>query len=246
MNRIDRTGQRFGQLVVVEMLYGYKGKGTYARCKCDCGNETIAFMGNIIKGATQSCGCLERESRFGRKNHEKDLTEQRFGYLTAISKTDKRYSNGSVGWLCECDCGNQLVVRSGNLLREHTRSCGCKKSSKYEDLVEEYLLDNRITYHREFKFNDCKDRSPLPFDFYLPNVDGTKYCIECQGQQHYMPVKIFGGEERFAVYQFHDKIKRQYCEANDITLIELPYTLSRQEAMKKLDSILNPVTTTAM
>lgn len=40
MRRIDHTGKRFGKLVVEEMMYGYRHKKTYAKCRCDCGNET--------------------------------------------------------------------------------------------------------------------------------------------------------------------------------------------------------------
>jgi len=53
-----------------------------------------------------------------------DLTGQRFGRLTVVSRAenDKR---GSAKWLCLCDCGNTCVVFSGNLMRGHTKSCGC-------------------------------------------------------------------------------------------------------------------------
>jgi hypothetical protein len=31
-------------------------------------------------------------------------------------------------WLCQCDCGNLVVVNSQNLKNGHTKSCGCRKS----------------------------------------------------------------------------------------------------------------------
>lgn len=58
----NRVGERFGNLVVKEMLYRYKGEKTYCICQCDCGNETIAHIGNIRSGRTASCGCLEGKS----------------------------------------------------------------------------------------------------------------------------------------------------------------------------------------
>ncbi len=143
--RKDYTGQRFNNLTVTKMLYNYKYNKTYCKCTCDCGNETITYMGNIKLGKTKSCGCIETSSRFGRKNHEKDLVGKQFGHLTVIKLTDKRYDNGNVGWLCECDCGNQTIVRSGNLLRGKTRSCGCNKTSKYEECVEDIVAPTRKT-----------------------------------------------------------------------------------------------------
>jgi len=68
--RVDYTGQKFGRLTVLEMLYNYKGENkTFARCICDCGNEKIACMGNILSGSVRSCGCLEAESRFTREHY---------------------------------------------------------------------------------------------------------------------------------------------------------------------------------
>lgn len=52
----DKTGRRYGRLVVVE--YVYKGKWL---CKCDCGNETVVPSVNLANGHTKSCGCLNRD-----------------------------------------------------------------------------------------------------------------------------------------------------------------------------------------
>jgi len=31
---------------------------------------------------------------------------------------------------CKCDCGSEVVVQRSNLLRQHTKSCGCLKKQK--------------------------------------------------------------------------------------------------------------------
>ncbi len=63
------------------------------------------------------------------KGHNfKDLTDKRFGFLTAIRPTSER-CGGNVKWECKCDCGNIKIVSSGNLVRGQTRSCGCYKKS---------------------------------------------------------------------------------------------------------------------
>lgn len=54
-----------------------------------------------------------------------DLTGQRFGKLTVISKTENK--GKGTAWLCRCDCGNETIVLSSNLKRGKTRSCGCTK-----------------------------------------------------------------------------------------------------------------------
>lgn len=55
-----------------------------------------------------------------------DLTGQRFGLLTAISKTGGT-RGGALEWLCRCDCGEKRTIASHALTRKTypTRSCGC-------------------------------------------------------------------------------------------------------------------------
>lgn len=59
MNTVCKSalpGERFGRLVVTEIVEGKKRK-----CICDCGNESIVSQCNLATGNTQSCGCLRRE-----------------------------------------------------------------------------------------------------------------------------------------------------------------------------------------
>lgn len=53
----DLIGQRFGRLMVVEHV-GTRSKSALWKCKCDCGNTTEVISGNLVRGGTQSCGCL--------------------------------------------------------------------------------------------------------------------------------------------------------------------------------------------
>lgn len=61
---------------------------------------------------------------------KKDLTGQKFGYLTVLSvdiPTKYGYK-----WKCLCDCGKQVSVLGTNLTTHNTLSCGClqKKYAK--------------------------------------------------------------------------------------------------------------------
>lgn len=55
-----------------------------------------------------------------------DLTSQKFGMLTVIRKQGNK--NGHALWECSCACGNTTVVRSGDLRRGKSRSCGCSQT----------------------------------------------------------------------------------------------------------------------
>lgn len=81
-------------------------------------------------------------------------------------------------------------------------------------------------FDKEYSTQFCKDINTLPFDFYLNDYN---VAIEYDGEQHYMPVNWNGkmsDEElnrAFELVQFHDKIKTEYCEEQNIQLIRIPY-----------------------
>lgn len=52
-------GQRFGRLVVTEMLDERNKHGRIVyKCKCDCGNEVTVLGNSLTTGHTVSCGCI--------------------------------------------------------------------------------------------------------------------------------------------------------------------------------------------
>ena len=66
----------------------------------------------------------------------KNETGNRYGRLTVIKEADR--SNKRARWLCQCDCGNKVVVIGKNLRNGNTKSCGC--------LNRELFLKSSITH----------------------------------------------------------------------------------------------------
>jgi hypothetical protein len=60
--------------------------------------------------------------------------------------------------------------------------------------------------------------------------------MEYQGQQHYHPISIWGGEKAFLALQARDARKRTLCKELGITLIEIDYTesLTEESVSKRL------------
>lgn len=54
-----------------------------------------------------------------------DLTGRKYGRWTVIKKSDHRYADRVVKWLCQCACGNQREVIGHTLKSGKSRSCGC-------------------------------------------------------------------------------------------------------------------------
>lgn len=55
------VGQQFGRLTVVAKI-GTRNKSVFWKCSCSCGRDGVEVRaGNLMKGDTQSCGCLRKE-----------------------------------------------------------------------------------------------------------------------------------------------------------------------------------------
>ena len=54
-------GRRFGRLVLLNQVGVRAGSKRRVRCRCDCGAVVVRFWGNVHRGLTRSCGCLQRE-----------------------------------------------------------------------------------------------------------------------------------------------------------------------------------------
>ena len=238
--RLDLTGKTYDELTVIEMLYNYNNKRrTYCRCITIQGNEVIVRADALQSGATH---CAKGAGKTGKPI---DITNKRFGLLVAVKSLNKKASNGSIIWLCKCDCGNFTEVSFGQLNRGHTLSCGCRHQSKWEMFIRDFLTSLKVEFIPQKRFCDCmntKCSDMLPFDFYLPLYN---LAIEYDGEHHFNPVKGWGGEAKFKLTQENDNIKNNYCKQHNITLLRLPYTYTKDDIKNEILNILRPVTITA-
>ena len=109
----------------------------------------------------------------------------------------------------------------------HLQKNGCPKcnESHLESDMRILLEENDIKYEYQKKF-DWLGRQSL--DFYLPDYN---IAIECQGRQHFEPVKQFGGIDEYKKTIKRDKEKYKKCILNNITL--LYYTNNENGLNKK-------------
>jgi very-short-patch-repair endonuclease len=77
-----------------------------------------------------------------------------------------------------------------------------------------------------FQVNKGKNRKLLDGKEIDLIVEDTNICIEYDGEQHFMHVSIYGGEEKFKQQQINDRIKNKYCEKNGIELLRISYKIS--------------------
>lgn len=129
---LQLEGKRFGKLVVLEEMAERKSGHIMWKCLCDCGVEKIIRGASIKSGNTNSCGCLMTKIK---KN-------ERYGKLVTVERV--KDDNGMMKWLCQCDCGNETLVLSGNLLLGNTKSCGCLTNLNKTLTDEERIASRNI------------------------------------------------------------------------------------------------------
>lgn len=205
----------------IEVLGTYVNNSTKILCKCKvCGHIWEVVPNSLLRGSgCPKCGIKiitqkntetyeEFMEKFNTKNtHAKDIE---------ILGT---YVNSQTKILCRCRKDEyEWETRPASLLQGY----GCPKCSisKGEKRVAQYLQDNNISYISQYKFNDCRFKLPLPFDFYLPQYNT---CIEYDGDFHYKIIKNLGGVDGLIDTKIRDTVKNIYCENNNITLIRIPY-----------------------
>lgn len=130
-----------------------------------------------------------------------------------------------------CSCGNDFSVTLNHFVNGKYQCNECRlKQSAIAASVELWLNQNKILYVKEKIFENCRNKKPLPFDFYLPDFNA---CIEVDGIGHYRPVAFNGDKEKAKIiYEQrveNDKIKNNYCEQNNIPLLRLPFWVIEKE-----------------
>ena len=118
-------------------------------CQCECGNSISVKRSDLIRKdtkGTRSCGCMHKEVSYRFSQiHTHNLTNQQFGKLTAIKKSNKIDPDGNTYWWCQCECGNIVEVKTVNLIGDKTHSCGCITSySEYK--VKKLLIKYNIPF----------------------------------------------------------------------------------------------------
>ena len=200
----------------IEFLTKYKKNMEKIKCKCKIdGYEWNVTPNKLLLGR----GC----PKCGGKIVDHDEF-QKITYNKYVKVLDK-YEKIEKPLLCQCliNPEHKWYTMSNNL-RQGTGCPICKKS-KGELRVKEVLEENEIKFTPQKYFEDCKDKNPLPFDFYL---DDYNIAIEYDGTQHYFPTAFFtrdeeAAKENFEYVKSHDKIKTKYCEDKGIKLIRIPY-----------------------
>lgn len=185
-------------------------------------------------------GCSKCGGSFKKTNDEfiKELEEI---YRGKYDLSKVKYVNNKTDVILICPKHGEFKLTPHNIL---CGGQGCRKCnrSKLEQAMSRFLEENDIEFEEQKKFDWLGN---FELDFYLPKYN---IAIECQGRQHFQPVKQFGGEEIYKMQLEWDERKRKLCKEHNVNLIyyssdrvrkqiggEFPYeVLMTENSLKKL------------
>lgn len=100
------------------------------------------------------------------------------------------------------------------------KRCPKCNQSKGEKSITNILEEINIPFESQKRFNTCKYKRTLPFDFYV----NDSFLVEYDGEQHFTEVDYFGGDKNYELGQLRDNIKTKWAKDNGIPLVRIPYT----------------------
>lgn len=138
-----------------------------------------------------------------------------FGDMYDYSEVEYRNKITPIKVICK-KCGKSFYVTPHNHLI-HKEGCPYCKLSKMEIHISKLLEENKIVFEQQKVFDWLVNgKSVKSLDFYLPEYN---IAIECQGLQHFKPIKYFGGEDYLKRQQNNDSVKKELCKEHGIDII---------------------------
>ena len=205
----------------------YVGCFSHLIIECECGEKYPCSFAHVKQQAKIQCPkCSSKEisdkNRLSFKDIENKIKRVYEDEYSLVSIDN--YKNFKKGCIIvkHNTCGNTYPTLLHTLVTRHRKCPICERSESLGVKKICIWLDSQnIEYIKEYKFEACFHIRRLPFDIYIPSIN---LCIEYDGQQHFEPIKKFGGVENFKLIKTRDEIKNRYCIDNDVNLLRIKYT----------------------
>lgn len=91
-----------------------------------------------------------------------------------------------------------------------------KCTNKTEAMIIKKLEKNNINFIYQYKIDWCKNKTYLPYDFYLPDYN---IILECDGRQHFVDIKKW--KSSYKLQQLKDAYKMKCANQNGINFIRI-------------------------
>lgn len=139
----------------------YKNANSKVLTICPEGHEWEVTYAHFYDG--KRCGVCSNNKKL-----EYDFVFSEFqkrGYRLISEK----YKNAQSRLIVECPNGHITNTITWNNFQRGQGCKMCLEKSNGENVIERFLLKYGLKYEREYRFDDCKYKYRLPFDFYIPD-----------------------------------------------------------------------------
>lgn len=164
-----RIGEKFHYLTILDVFAENPNgkKVIYAKCKCDCGNETTVDYGGITKGNIRSCGCMATRgtavvNRYLKNTRPDILKFWDYNKNTILDTEVTEKSIKSVWWKCE-KCNQSFQQSVASFIRK--KQCPNCDVTHVESILEHFpeLVEDEWDYSKnEISPKDISVRSTAP------------------------------------------------------------------------------------
>ena len=168
---------------------------------------------HLSGGGCYECGVKRnREKKFLTTEEFIERAKQIHGDKYDYSKVEYKGSHKDVIIICPKHGKFEQKAYS------HLQGKGCPicNESSLEREIRVFLTNNNISFKQYCKKDILPFLKKLTLDFYLPDFNVG---IECQGEQHFKPVKYFGSNKKHKKTVDRDKVKKMLCDNNGVKLL---------------------------
>jgi hypothetical protein len=190
-----------------------------------CGEEYDVSPNHFLRG-NRCKYCYTKSRTKSQEQFEKDVLDilgKEYKVMSQYTKNDEEIE------LFHTVCGNSILIRPVDIIA-HEIGCRYCKESHGERKIRLLLENANIEFDRFVKFEECKNKYYLEFDFqiYKPELekDNKFVLVEFDGRLHFEPYTKTNPEhlKKLKRQQQNDEIKNEFCKKYDIELIRIPYT----------------------
>ena len=122
-----------------------------------------------------------------------------YGRLTVLERAENNH-RGDAQWLCQCECGKQVIVKGISLRAGHTKSCGCYQKDKVREqgfkntidllnkrfgklVVKERIAGDKNTIGKWLCVCDCGGTTITTTNKLLTGHTQSCGCIQSRGEE---------------------------------------------------------------